>query len=285
MKDNEKSILERISIAAPCSADWDNMVGDERERFCNQCTLNVYNISSMSKSEAEEFLLLRTHGRVCVQFYKRKDGTIITDNCPKGLRVIQDKTRKLLQAASAFLTLLATSNLFAWAQQTNEPFRPMPLRGKVVVKPDTNKTEPNKPDSNKPDSNKPDSNNPDKNKSNQEIRPLRGEVYIPLKKDDPACFLESEKILKDKIVNLESTNKDKLAITRAHLDLASFYRSKNHLDKADSEYAIGVKMLAKMPSQKDLYKNSILNRLAVLKLLGKNNEAAKLEKLIPTDRK
>lgn len=275
MKNDEKSILDRVSIAAPCNADWDNMVGDERERFCNQCTLNVYNISSMSKSDAEEFLSLRTQGRVCVQFYKRKDGTIITDNCPKGLRVIRDKTRKMLQAASAFLTLLATSNLFAWSQQTNEPIRPMPLRGKVLVKPDPNKTE----------SNKPDSNNPDPNKTNQENRPLRGEVYLPPKKDDPACFLESEKILKDKLANLESANKDKLAITRAHLDLASFYRSKNHLDKADSEYAIGVKMLSKMPGQKDLYKNSILNRVAVLKLLGKNKEAASLEKSIPTDSK
>lgn len=275
MKNNKKSILDRVSIAAPCNADWDNMVGDERERFCNQCTLNVYNISSMSKSDAEEFLSLRTQGRVCVQFYKRKDGTIITDNCPKGLRVIRDKTRKMFQAASAFLTLIATSNLFAWAQQTNEPVHPMPLRGKVLVKPDSNKPDPNKPDQNKPDS----------NKTTEEIMPLRGEVYIPPKKNDAACFLESEKILKDKLAVLENTKKDKLAIVRAHLDLASFYRSKNHLDKADSEYAFGVKMLSKMPAEKNLYKNSILNRVAVLKLLGKNKEAASLEKSIPTDSK
>jgi hypothetical protein len=271
MENKKESILDQVSIAAPCSADWENMVGDERERFCNQCTLNVYNISSMSKADAEEFLSLRTQGRVCVQFYKRKDGTIITDNCPKGLRVIRDKTRKMLQAASAFLTLVATSNLFAWAQQTNEPFRPMPLRGKFVVKPDPNKTD-----------SKPDANN---TKTNEEIMPLRGEVYIPPKKDDAACFLESEKILKDKLAALEKTNKDKLAIVRAHLDLASFYRSKNHLDKADGEYSIGVKMLSKMPAEKNLYRNSMLNRVAVLKLLGKNKEAASLEKSIPADNK
>ncbi|QQR57318.1 MAG: hypothetical protein IPG59_20425 [Candidatus Melainabacteria bacterium] len=272
MNNKKESILDRISIAAPCSADWDNMVGDERERFCNQCTLNVYNISSMSKADAEEFLSLRTQGRVCVQFYKRKDGTIITDNCPKGLRVIRDKTRKMIQAASAFLTLIATSNLFAWAQQTNKSSQEMPLRGKVSVKPDANKSDPNKPD-------------PNNAKTNQEIMPLRGEVYVPPKKDDTACFLESEKILKDKLAGLEKTNKDKLAIVRAHLDLASFYRSKNHLDKADSEYSISVKMLSKMPAEKNLYKNSILNRVAVLKLLGNNKEAARLEKSITQDSK
>jgi len=266
VKNEQESILDRISIAAPCNADWDNMVGDERERFCNQCTFNVYNISSMSKAEAEEFLSLRTQGRVCVQFYKRKDGTIITDNCPKGLRVIRDQTRKMIQAASAFLTLLATSNLFAWAQQQSEPVRPMPTRGKVLIRPEA------KPEA-KPES-KPDS-KPDTDPS--KIMPLRGEVYVPTKKDDAACFAESEKQLKEKLAKLEKSSKDKLAIVRAHLDLASFYRSKNHLEKADGEYAIAIKMLSKMSAEKELYKNSVLNRSAVLKLLGKNKDASELE--------
>lgn len=256
MKNNEESILEKISIASPCSADWDKMVGDDRERFCNQCSLNVYDISTMSKVEAEEFLFLRKEGRVCVQFFKRNDGTIITNDCPKGLRLVRDKSRKLLKAASAFITLLATSNLFAWAQQNdNEPARPMPTRGKVLVRPEPEK---------KPENNQ-----------------LRGDVYIPPKKEDPSCLIEAEKTLKDKIAKLESQKKDKLAIARAHLDLAAFYRSKNHLEKAESEYATSAKLLSAMPKEKDLYKNAILNRIAVLKLLGKTEDASKLENNSP----
>lgn len=267
MKDTNESILDRVSIAAPCQADWENMVGDDRERFCNQCTLNVYNISSMTKVEAEEFLSLRTQGRVCVQFYKRKDGTIITDNCPRGLRAIRDRGRKMLKHAAAFLTLIISSTPFAFAQ-TKDSTQAQPERGKVrMINP--NET-PNQIQS--------------QSDSQATPAPLRGEVYIPPPKDkkndpsDPACFAESEKTLKDKIAKSETIKNNKLNTVRARLDLASFYRSKNHLDSADSEYKTAVDILSKMPKEKDLYKNSLLNRAAVLKLLGKNKEALELEK-------
>ena len=274
MENEEKTILDRVSISAPCNADWDKMVGDERERFCNQCSLNVYNISSMTKAEAEEFLSLRKQGRLCVQFYKRKDGTIITDNCPSGLKALRDKTHKLLKTASAFIALIATSNLFAWGQQYDDKARPMPTRGKVLVRPESETKPDNKQDKDlqtKPIS-KPEI-------DTSKIAPLRGEVYVPLAKDDPACFLEAEKTFKDKLAKLESSNKDKLAIARVHLDLASFYRSKNHLQKADDQYAIAVNLLSKFPKETKLYKNAILNKIAVLKLLGKQKDASDLEKL------
>src|SRR5450432_1276774 len=39
--------LDRVSIAAPCSADWDSMPGTDRVRHCSQCNKNVYNLSAM----------------------------------------------------------------------------------------------------------------------------------------------------------------------------------------------------------------------------------------------
>ncbi|MDX2106864.1 MAG: hypothetical protein SFY67_10725 [Candidatus Melainabacteria bacterium] len=273
MKNDEESLLDRISIAAPCNADWDKMAGDDRERFCNQCSLNVYDISSMSTIEAEEFLSLRKHGRVCIQFYKRKDGTIINDNCPRGLKMLRDKSRKFLKAASTFIALLATSNLFAWAQQQgDEQTNPIRTRGKVLVRPEPEKKPENKPE-NKPVS-KPETHS-------QKFTQLRGDVYIPPQKEDPSCFVEAEKTLKEKITKLELQKKDKLAIVRAHLDLGSFYRSKNHLEQADSEYATSIILLTSMPKEKDLYTNAILNRIAVLKLLGKTQDASSLEKILP----
>lgn len=264
MRESHESILDRVSIAAPCQADWENMVGDERERFCQQCTLNVYNISSMSKTEAEEFLALRTQGRLCVQFYRRADGTIITDNCPRGLRAMRDQGRKLMKSAAAFLALIVSSAPFAFAQNKTNA-EETTLRGRVKVTPIT----------------------PAPQAQNQNATappPLRGEIYIPPKKDDsgakndPACFVENEKTLKDKIAKLESLKSEKINIARAHLDLAAFYRSKNHLESADSEYNIAAEILAKLPKEKALFKNALLNRAAVLKLMGKEKEATQLEK-------
>jgi len=109
---NDDSILSRIEIAKPCSADWESMTGDERERTCQLCQLNVFNIAEMTKTEAESFLAERIpQGRVCIRIFRRQDGTIITDDCPRGLRAARDAARRLKQrvaaAASLVLTFLA----------------------------------------------------------------------------------------------------------------------------------------------------------------------------------
>ena len=101
-------LLNRITIAAPCSADWDHMfsfevgAGRDRVRFCSQCNLNVYNLSAMSAKDAE-LLVSRTEGRLCVRFYRRSDGTVLTSNCPVGLRAIK---RKVAWVGRALLGML-----------------------------------------------------------------------------------------------------------------------------------------------------------------------------------
>src|SRR6266404_836627 len=98
------SPLDNVRVAAPCSADWEQMIGNERARFCAQCNLNVYNLSSMTKSEAESFIA-RNEGSVCVRFYRRRDGSIIADNCPVGLRAIRRRMSYIARAvASAVLS-------------------------------------------------------------------------------------------------------------------------------------------------------------------------------------
>lgn len=82
MKENTNP-LDNIRIASPCGADWNKMYGSERKRFCAECRLNVYNISEMTKDEAES-LILRSEGRLCLRIFKRADGTVITQNCPVG---------------------------------------------------------------------------------------------------------------------------------------------------------------------------------------------------------
>src|SRR5262249_21981346 len=101
--------LNNIKVAAPCAADWRFMFGNERVRFCGQCSQYVYNLSAMTKEQAED-LILRHEGRLCVRFYRRKDGTIISNNCPVGLRALKAKYNStkatILKAALSFLAYI-----------------------------------------------------------------------------------------------------------------------------------------------------------------------------------
>jgi hypothetical protein len=109
----KSDLLSEIRVASPCTASWDEMRGDDRTRFCEQCRLNVYNLSEMSRREAEA-LVRETEGRLCVRFYARRDGTMLTRDCPVGFRAAR---RWLLQragvigsayAAMSWLALLLT---------------------------------------------------------------------------------------------------------------------------------------------------------------------------------
>jgi hypothetical protein len=92
--------LDDVRVAAPCPANWDAMSGNDRVRFCSQCNLNVYNLSGMSRNEAASFVN-RTEDRVCVRYYRRTDGAILTDNCPVGLRALK---RRAIKVANAVLS-------------------------------------------------------------------------------------------------------------------------------------------------------------------------------------
>lgn len=101
---SDSEILAGMKVAAPCAVSWDSMDGDERARFCGQCEKNVYNISEMSSREAVN-LVREKEGRLCVRFYRRADGTVMTDNCPVGLRRIRNLLR--LVAVTVLTPLVA----------------------------------------------------------------------------------------------------------------------------------------------------------------------------------
>src|SRR5262249_45707178 len=94
--------LDQIEIASPCSAAWTEMEGDDRVRFCRQCHKNVFNLSAMSRSEAET-LIQGMEGVPCVRLYRREDGTVLTDDCPVGAR----RAKKALHSELARLALAA----------------------------------------------------------------------------------------------------------------------------------------------------------------------------------
>lgn len=98
--------LDRLRIATPCPIGWDQMTGDNRIRFCGHCQLNVYNISELSRSEAEK-LIASSEGRLCARLFRREDGTILTKDCPVGLRALRRRVAK--RTATVFAALLSLS--------------------------------------------------------------------------------------------------------------------------------------------------------------------------------
>ncbi|MES2966084.1 MAG: hypothetical protein V4760_19545, partial [Bdellovibrionota bacterium] len=97
--------LDKARIASPCSMSWNEMKGDDRERHCGSCKLNVYNVAGLTKVEAEELLERRAGGeRVCVRLMRRKDGTIITKDCPVGVSLAR---RAKLRVASLSASIVA----------------------------------------------------------------------------------------------------------------------------------------------------------------------------------
>lgn len=107
-------LLDNLQVASPCSESWSDMVGDDTARFCLKCDKNVYDLSSMTRAEAEG-LIVAKEGELCVRFYRRADGTMLTADCPVGV------TRKRRRRIAAFTMLgagLASVGAFFFETQT-----------------------------------------------------------------------------------------------------------------------------------------------------------------------
>ena len=106
------SLVQAVQIASPCTAKWDDMVGDERSRFCSHCRLNVYNLSAMTEEEGER-LIIEKEGMLCARIYRRFDGTVLTRDCPVGLRALRKRVAWLGMRAAAALTFIIGSAAYA----------------------------------------------------------------------------------------------------------------------------------------------------------------------------
>lgn len=115
----ETSILDRVRIASPCPANWEEMKGSDRARFCDLCHLHVYNISEMTRTQAEA-LIAGTEGRLCVRLYKRADGAVMTQDCPVGLRAVRVRAAKIAGTVFAALLSLCTGAMAQKPQKANK---------------------------------------------------------------------------------------------------------------------------------------------------------------------
>ena len=105
--------VDNLRVATPCPKAWDDMVGDQRVRFCDHCHLNVYNLAELTQKETQH-LIATSEGRVCGRLFRRADGTVLTKDCPVGLQALRKRISR--RAAAVFATLLGLSSA-VFAQQ------------------------------------------------------------------------------------------------------------------------------------------------------------------------
>lgn len=126
-------VLDNIRVATPCRADWNQMVGDDRARHCGSCDKDVFNLSNMTREEAEA-LIVEKAGKLCARYYQRHDGTILLKDCSVGIGA----RRKRRIIAAGAMALLGTAALFAYKRTRTEeaavPTCGNPMRENVETK-------------------------------------------------------------------------------------------------------------------------------------------------------
>ena len=97
-------VLDDVRVASPCTAAWDAMVGDDQVRHCASCDKDVFNLSGMTREDAEA-VITAANGKLCVRYFRRSDGTILTADCPVGRR--RARRRKLVVAGVTVMVAAA----------------------------------------------------------------------------------------------------------------------------------------------------------------------------------
>jgi hypothetical protein len=121
-------LLDDVRVASPCHERWDAMTGDDQTRHCARCDKNVYNLSAMTR-EAAEALLRQREGKLCVRYFRRVDGTILTADCPVGVR----RKRVQLVAAAGAMTALAAGAVAMFSRMGAPMPPPASLRQGAVA--------------------------------------------------------------------------------------------------------------------------------------------------------
>lgn len=105
-----KHFLNNVTIPSPCSADWNTMIGNDQVRFCEHCNLDVHNLSSMTRTQAQR-LVARANGRLCVRYHHDDSGRPLT--LPVGQKLHRIGRRVSRIAAGAFTATLSVTSAVA----------------------------------------------------------------------------------------------------------------------------------------------------------------------------
>jgi hypothetical protein len=134
---SKKSTLDRIQIPNPCFADWERMVGSQNIRFCTECNKHVYNLSGMTRGEAEALIASAPRGRLCARLTRKMDGTTVTKDDRPGVQLIWRRASPIANAVVSAMLTIATPSVAAAGQATSRPASLASALGRPNAMPDT----------------------------------------------------------------------------------------------------------------------------------------------------
>jgi hypothetical protein len=122
-------IQDFLTISSPCPANWEEMTGDDKKRYCKLCSLHVYDLTVMSEEEVAQLVQEANEKdlRLCGQLYQRADGKVQLTDCPRGLAKIKEQSSKVYQKVAASLALFLGLSVSSKIE-ANEPVK---LKGKI----------------------------------------------------------------------------------------------------------------------------------------------------------
>lgn len=114
-----------LQIQTPCSKSWAELAGDEKKRFCSDCSLHVHNAAQLTQMEARA-LVSRASPRVCMRIeYDASGAPIFSDSQPEVVsraRAPQPPAARLARwALSAAAGLLAACHGSVSTPGANDP--------------------------------------------------------------------------------------------------------------------------------------------------------------------
>lgn len=120
------SVLKRVTVGFRCPMDWNEMVGDDRERFCSKCQKSVTDLTQMTCEEAEDFVEREGPlGRACVRLTRDAEGNLVTLGC--GSAAVEGK--RALKKVALGAAVAGSLGLAACSGQA-----PPPLMGVMCVR-------------------------------------------------------------------------------------------------------------------------------------------------------
>lgn len=123
----------QLHIPEPCSADWAEMTGDEKRKFCDACAKHVHDLSAMTLREAEEVLQSdRESGHLCVRYAYDAQGDVKFQTRRVLASAPASQLRgavRLTAAAAAMLMVTGISELMSATQALAQtpPNQPPPM--------------------------------------------------------------------------------------------------------------------------------------------------------------
>ena len=115
-----KHILDRVEISSPCTANWDEMKGTEQIRYCSECDKYVYNLSEMTRREAEE-LVVSSGDQMCARLTRDLKGQTLTVESLPPVRLLGWKPGRVANAVvSALISITPAAVPLASGQAASQ---------------------------------------------------------------------------------------------------------------------------------------------------------------------